>query len=209
MIDKISTYATIFAAFGIGSILFSPAASASTYITSGAPTQYSLGDTLGTTYDQLKIGGASGTLIDGGAIVLNSLTFTTGVNATYPQVYTGQYSFTESMTVGLGTQQLTIPFNLSISYTDALTIVGGTTLSFVDGGSVWQIVVNGLTLGPQPNGGAISGNLTAQVTDPPVSQTPLPGALSLFASGLGAMGLFGVWKRRKNASGVSKALPQI
>ena len=193
--------------FAIGlaaSILGASVAGAATYTTSGAPTQTSLGDTLQSGYDVLTIGGVTGTLVDGGSIVLNTLSFTAGVNAYAPANYTG-YSFSETLTVGSGTQQLTIPFSLGISYSDTLTIIGGQTLSFLDNGSLWQIVVNGLTMGPNA-GGTMYANLTASVTDPPgVSQAPLPAALPLFASGLGAMGLFSLWRRRKIAASNPKA----
>ena len=157
--------------------LCAPLASAATYSTTGSATQVSLGDTLGTGFDVLTISGASGALVDGGSIVLNNIAFTAGVNAITPTTYTG-FSFTEYMTVDSGTpQQLTIPFNLSINYSDTLTIVGGTTVSFLDNGSLWQIVVQSLTIGPN-SGGTMSANLMATVTDPPagVSQVPLPGA---------------------------------
>jgi hypothetical protein len=39
----------------------------------------------------------------------------------------------------------------------------------------------------------------------PVSATPLPAALPLFATGLGAMGLFGWRRKRKNASAITAA----
>jgi hypothetical protein len=184
---------------------FVPAANALTYSTSGAPEQFSLGDTLGSasTYDQLIINGSSGTF-GTGSIVLNSLEFIAGVNAIVPQVYNNVFSFTESLTLsdGAGTA-FTVPFNLSISYSDTLTIVAGTTFSFMDGGSLWQIVVDGLTLGPNP-GGTMLANLTAQVTDPP-GPVPLPAALPLFVSGLGAMRLLGWWRKRKNAAAIAAA----
>jgi hypothetical protein len=188
-------------------ISFAPAANAITYTTSGAPEQFSLGNTLGlaSDYDRLKINGSSGQFIDGQSIVLNSLEFVAGVNAIVPQVYNNVFSFTESVKLsdGVGTT-FTVPFNLSINYSDTLTIIG-TTFSFVDGGSLWQVAVNGLTLGPNP-GGSMFANLTAQVTDPPgVSQVPLPAALPLFVSGLGALGLLGRWRKRKNAAPVAAA----
>ena len=166
------------------------------YSTSGDGTQVSLGDTIGSMYDQLTVGAYNGTF-QAGTIILNPLTFTVGVNATVPQVY-DNLSFQETMTVDAGTpEQLTIPFDLSINYSDTLTIIGGETLSFIEGGSLWQVVVNGLTLGPSA-GGTMYANLTAQVSDPPAA--PLPAALPLFASGLGAIGLFGWLRRRKNAA---------
>ena len=144
--------------------------------------------------------GSSGTLVDGATINLNFLNFTalnTGIHTS------NAYSITETMTVNSGApQQLTIPFNLNINSTDTLTIVGA-TLSFLDAGTLWQVVVNGLNSGLPSGGGTASGWLTAQVTDPPgtnVSQAPLPAALPLFASGLGGMGFFARWKKRKSAS---------
>jgi len=185
---------------GAAVILFAPAANAMSYSTSGDGTQVSLGDTIGSMYDQLTVGAYQGTL-QTGTIILNPLTFTAGVNATVPQVY-DNLSIQETMTVDAGTpQELTIPFDLSINYSDTLTIIGGATLSFVEGGSVWQVVVNGLTLGPN-SGGTMDANLTAQVSDPPAA--PLPATLPLFASGLCAIGFFGWLRVRKNA-GLSKA----
>jgi hypothetical protein len=43
------------------------------------------------------------------------------------------------------------------------------------------------------------------VTVTSVSATPLPAALPLFASGLGALGLFGWRRKRKNASAIAAA----
>lgn len=182
-----------------------PSAGAATYTTSGlAQPLTGLGDTIGSQYDQLSVGGITDNL-QTGTVVLNTLAFTAGINALVPQTYTGVYSITETMAFDGGApQQLTIPFNLSINYSDTLTIVGGATLSFLDAGTLWQIVVNGLTIGPNP-GGTILANLTAQVTNSPggVSQAPLPGALPLFASGLAGLGFFGWWRRKKTVATAS------
>lgn len=179
-------------------VSFAPAANAVGYTTSGFSLS-GLGDTIGSGYDLLTGTAASGTLSDPSTITLNTLYFTAGVNAVVPQYYSNVYSIAETMTIGGTSHQIQIPFNLNISYSDTLTVVGGTTFSFLDAGTLWQVVVNGLTLGPNP-GGTMIGALTAQVTDPAVSQAPLPAALPLFASGLGAMGLFGWYRKRKNAT---------
>jgi hypothetical protein len=186
---------------GTALMSFVSPANAVTYSTSGAPTQIKLGDTIGSNYDKLIINGVTGTFSsDPSTIVLNTLDFIAGFNATVPQAYTGVFSFAETMTIGTGSGTLVVPFNLSISYSDTLTIIGGTTLSLFDGTNTWQVVVNGLTIGPNPVGEMIA-NLTALVTDPPtLSQAPLPAALPLFAIGLGAMGLFGWRRKRKNAA---------
>jgi hypothetical protein len=177
---------------GSALLLSAPAAEAASYITSGAPTQMSLGDTIGSAYDQLAINGASGQLSDG-TIILDSLIFTAGINATVPQYYNSISSISETLTVDGSSKPLVIPFNLNISYSDTLTIIGGTTLSFLDGTSIWNIVVNGLTIGPNP-GGPMTANLTAQASDP--AATPLPPALLLFGTGLGVMGLLGRRKKK-------------
>jgi hypothetical protein len=45
----------------------------------------------------------------------------------------------------------------------------------------------------------------AAVTGEAVPETPIPGALPLFATGLAALGLFGWRRKRKNATGVAAA----
>lgn len=187
---------------GVMLLSFGPAANALTFSTSGAAEQFSLGDTLGTlsNFDTLQIIGNSGTIgPNTNQITLNTLKFTAGVNALVPAVYNNLFSFTESVTIdngtgGKGTGTLVVPFNLSINVSDILTIVGGTKLSIPVGSNIWNIVVNPLTIGPN-FGGTETVSLTAQISDPP-SATPLPAALVLFGSGLGAMGLF--FGRRRN-----------
>src|ERR1700735_3874876 len=115
------------------------ASALTTYATSGAPTQISLGDTIGSGYDKLAIQGANGTLSSTTtSIVLNTLTFTAGVNAIVPATYNDQYSFSENIAIntgsGSGTTTLTVPFNLAINYSDTLTVVGGTSISIAAGG---------------------------------------------------------------------------
>jgi hypothetical protein len=176
-------------------------ANALTYSTSGAPTQLSLGDTIGSLYDQLNIQGATGTIDSNTtSIVLNTLTFIAGINATVPATYNNQFSFSENVTIDTGSGGpsgsgvLTVPFNLAISYSDTLTVIGGTKISIPVGSNIWSIVVNALTIGPNP-GGPMTAFLTAQVSDPPAA-TPLPAAFWLFGSGLGVIELL---RRRRKA----------
>jgi len=181
-----------------GAASYAPFAHAVSYTTSGFSLS-GLGDTIGSSYDQLSGTSIAGNFSDGQTINLNQLSFTAGVNATVPYNYTnGYFSISETMTIGGGAQTpISIPFNLNISYSDTLTIIDGTTFSLTDaGGTLWQVAVNGLTLGPN-SGGSIGGWLTATVTDPPVSQAPLPAALPLFASGLGGMGFVAFWRKRR------------
>ena len=182
-----------------------PAAHAITYSTTGAPEQSGLGDTLGSAsiYDTLQIYSASGTIESNTtSIVLNELIFTAGPNAVVPADYVNQFSFTENVTVSdgtsSGTSALTVPFNLSINYSDTLTIVGGSKISIPVGPSIWNIVVSGLSFSPN-SGGSEIGFLKAQVSDP--LATPLPAALVLFGSGLAAIGMLGRRKRSRTSAG--------
>ncbi len=204
IISKASWAAAILVAVVATSVLFAQDAHAVTYSTSGTSELFSLGDQLGTSsdYDQLMVNGVSGTLTTG-TITLNTLDFTAGVNAIVPATYT--YSFDETMTVsnGGGTQTLTVPFNISINTADTISILGGNSLTFAVGNTDWDIVLNALTIGPNP-GGTMIADLTATVTDPP-GVTPLPGTLVLFASGIGIIGLIGWRKKHKHASATTVA----
>ena len=60
------------------------------------------------------------------------------------------------------------------------------------------------TSASDPNGAPISLNFSnGEITI--VSATPLPAALPLFATGLGALGLFGWSRKRKNAAALAAA----
>jgi len=183
--------AAFFVAAAVATVSFAPTANAITYTTSSFALDH-LGDTMNTGYDYLSGAGVPSTTSNSSTIVLNSLSFTAGINATIPQYYPDKYAITETLTIGGGApMQITIPFTLDINYSDTLTIIDGTTFSYNDGSSVWQFVVNGFSMGPNP-GVTMHADLTAQV-----SQAPLPAALPLFASGLAGMSLFGWWRRRK------------
>ena len=80
-------------------VFCSPAANAVSYTTSGFSLT-ALGDTIGSQYDQLTGTSVTDTLSDPSTIVLNSLSFTAGVNATFPQNYNNVYSIAETMTIG-------------------------------------------------------------------------------------------------------------
>lgn len=190
-------------AAGVALTSFAPAANALSYSTTGSPTQFSLGDEIGilSIFDVLQTKGASGTNLSSNTdILLNKLTFTAGFNGWLPASY--NYSFTEKVTIGSGTATLTVPFTISINALDTLKILGGTTISILTNGNVWNVVVNALTMSNP--GGTETASLFAHVTESPAA-TPLPAALVLFGSGLGAMGFF-TRRRKSKTSAVSAGL---
>ena len=147
---------------------------------------YGLGDTLHTQFDVLQVDAGAGPLVANTTIQLNKLTFIAGVNALVPAV--NHYTFSESVTVaGAASQTLNIPFDLHIDYSDTLTIPGGQTLSFLVGANLWTLVVNGLTIGPNPGISQI-GYLTAQVTE--TAATPPSGGAAAVRLGSGRHGTF-------------------
>ena len=117
------------------------------------------------------------------------------------------------------TIKTTFNFTAPSAATGSVTGTGtDTSLFFVlDGGNIhWNgpaniAFANGLdlsiTLSDASFFGALGGignaypsvaiDATFSLTGPNVSQTPLPAALPLFATGLGAMGLFGWWRRKR------------
>jgi hypothetical protein len=199
LLNKFAARAALATSVMAAATLVSFAASASTvsYSDNGAY-QQSIGDNLGTLFDQLTLGAVVGGTTNGGTTLLNPVTFNVGVNSCCIYDKTGTIS--ESLTVGGITQTINLPYNIHIDYADTITFIGGETIT-VPG---WQFVVNPLTLGP--NGvGSFPYFLTATVTQLTGfsaldATTPLPAALPLFATGLGALGLLGWRKKRKAAA---------
>jgi PEP-CTERM motif-containing protein len=83
---------------------------------------------------------------------------------------------------------------LSKSFSDTTDItIGINGWAYGTGSSVWY--------SQDSYGNTLTANGTATITaqtDPTLGETPVPAALPLFASGLGALGLFG-WRRKRRA----------
>jgi hypothetical protein len=146
----------------------------------------------------------------------NAVTFDTlGTKPTYglgdtpntqfnvPQVDAGAGSHVANTTIELnkptfttGANALLPAGNLStFSETVKVPDLGSKTLN---GASLSTLVLNDLTTGPNPG----VGGLTSPATQ--TAATPLPAAILLFGSGLGAMGLFS-WRRKIKASPAAAA----
>jgi hypothetical protein len=77
-------------------------------------------------------------------------------------------------------------------------------ISFGDGGSEFNIFYDTFYIYQEAFGGVAASGFIATFTASP-SVTPLPAALPLFATGIGAMGLLGWRRKRKNAGVIAAA----
>jgi hypothetical protein len=145
------------------------------------------------------VNGASSNYVGGGTttkadLLDYSLTFKNGANTFVgtPANLLGLQTFNITYSLDL----LTVTaWDISIAFTNPAT--PGIAFQFGGNNNSFAQVTNG---GGSPfNDSAFPGpTLTAEL-----QPTPLPGALLLFATGLGAMGFFGWRRKRKNAAAVA------
>jgi hypothetical protein len=127
---------------------------------------------------------------------------------------TGEYCLSASCTPGDTLTSLS--FTIDGIYTFSTSLSGASGVSATFTGGVLTALGFDQTVGTNQFHMPAGGNLeysfeqydgpeyytTGLVTDPPVSATPLPAAFSLFAGGLGLLGLFGRRKKRTLGSQV-------
>jgi hypothetical protein len=77
-----------------------------------------------------------------------------------------------------------------------LTLVLSDLTDVLNGGSNYALIINGANE---------TGGLESYIGDFTLTAAPLPAALPLFASGIGALGLFGWRRKRKNAAALVAA----
>ena len=97
-----------------------------------------------------------------------------------------------------------ITFTAAPGYFDTFTVLSD---SFNNGGIIASVSADGSTLTLNWTGGLVAENVTntyaVSFAGTPPTQTPLPGTLPLFASGLGALGLLG-WRRKRKAQAAAE-----
>jgi len=174
---------------------------AATYSTSTAPggvlTLSAIGDEIGSPYDQVILSDFSSTLTTTGDYKINTLQFVVGPNC-YSCNLTPNGTISEQLTIDGVTQTLLVPWSwASTGPTDTLYIGAGPSLTFAG----WTVSLLG-NFALSSGGGPVTVDLMAQFVDPPTRATPLPAALPLFASGLGALGLLG-WRRKRKAAALA------
>jgi hypothetical protein len=182
---------------------------------------------LSTSNAAFTLGGASNQTINLGTT--NFMPNTSGAGSGIVMLNTTVSSFNQTLTINGDAAHDAVVFNITASphISGTITLGGGLTPDQV----VFNLVGAGLTLQFAANGdtqmadfidpgGTITANSVdiegrlfggdsanfqfvsgANITAPP-SETPLPAALALFASGLGAFGLLG-WRRKRKAEAVA------
>ena len=85
-----------------------------------------------------------------------------------------------------------VPVNDAVISSEGGTVTGTVPLSLMNG-SYW------VTVRPSATGSPDFNDVAFQVADENPNVVPLPGALPLFATGLGALGLLG-WRRKRKAA---------
>jgi hypothetical protein len=132
-------------------------------------------------------GGANFAFVNGGSV---TFTFATPISAF------GAYIS------GLQLDGETITFNDGTSRTIAIPNLGSGVefVGFTDVGALITSLKVDTTSATFPSGDFIGIDDVRYVATGTVSSVPLPGALPLFATGLGALGLLG-WRRKKTAAG--------
>jgi hypothetical protein len=96
-----------------------------------------------------------------------------------------------------GAQNFTAPAS-DISSGGYWTVWGTNSMNFLATSSIVTLQFKDLAVGTSPTAGADLGLDNVSVTDFAATATPLPAALPLFATGLGALGLLG-WRRKRKA----------
>ncbi len=178
------------------------------YSTSGASVS-GLGDTLGTTFDQLVLSPFSGT-INGSTFELNPFSFTVGINAHTPITPppSALPLLSETLTIDGVTSTIFIPYSISIDRTDTLNVATGPFPLTFPGFNAPLMIVDGfvVTLVPGtvqasigPGGtGTFSGGLFAQI-----APIPEPATWTMMILGFAGLGLVGL--RRKSAEALAKS----
>jgi hypothetical protein len=158
-----------------------------------------IGDEIGSPYDQVILSDFSSTLTTTGDYKINTLQFVVGGNC-YSCNLTPNGTISEQLTIDGVTQTLLVPWSwASTGPTDTLYIGAGPSLTFAG----WTVSLLG-NFALSSGGGPVTVDLMAQFVDPPTRATPLPAALPLFASGLGALGVFS-WRRKRKGAAVAAA----
>jgi hypothetical protein len=175
----------------------SPTAAAT--FTSGSISLTGIGAQFPSVFDDINIAGGSGTFLDAGQLGVNiaSGAFVVGVNCNPCTNENPTGSFTESFSVnGSATQNFVIDWSwLSTGPTDFLALSINQGVLDI-GGYIATLHITPMNL--SGSGGSVPFSLTADLV-----ATPIPAALPLFASALGAMGLLG-WRRKRKGAAVGR-----
>lgn len=113
-----------FTALMIGAAMFVSAPAYAADYTTDTVTYTSVGDQIGSAYDQVTLGGVTGTFTTPGAFALNTISFVAGINANRSGAVTSG-AFANRITIGSNTYTYSVPYTIMIDTFDTLTFTTG------------------------------------------------------------------------------------
>jgi PEP-CTERM motif len=155
------------------------AVSAKTVTVTGGPELLSLGDTIGSQYDEFKFDDGS-FVAQLGAMNITGYDFIAGVNATIPGTATGSASFDVSF-AGLH-DTIVLPFTLDVNTLDTISFAS-TTHDYFFGGHEFAFTTDAFSV---TTGGSVHGELTGSISA--VAAVPEPSTYALMLAGVAAIG---------------------
>ena len=151
-----------------------------------------LGDTIGSEFDKITLGGVTGSFTGAGTYVVNLVTFTVGINASYGPPYDMSGTFSDTGLADGNPFSYSVPYTITISTSDTIVIGGN---SFTAGG--YNFTFDTLTLSNGDTSTPVTGDLTVRVT-----AVPEPAAWVLM---IGGFTLVGVAARRRRTTRIAFA----
>ena len=153
--------------------------------TTNTVTYTAVGDEIGSPFDIVTLGSATGDFTGFGTYLLNNVSFEVGINSNSVRTVTGSFD-DNAVTIGSFTLPYSVAYTLAIDASDTLTL-GGNSYRFGNIG----ITINPLTLNAGV-GQTATGELTATV-----AFVPEPGTWAMMIGGIGAAG--GALRTRRKA----------
>lgn len=166
-----------FAALAVTAAMFVAAPAYAASYTTDTVTFSGVGDQIGSTFDQVTLGGVSGTFTNPGVYALNNISFVVGINANSLATTSGIFS--NLITIGSSSYTYNVPYTITIGAPIDVITFNASTVTL--GG--YTFTVNPLTLS---TGNTTTGVLTANVAT--AAAVPEVATWAMMLAGFGMIG---------------------